>query len=259
MCGCVVRTQYNTLHIHSLYPVLGSTSFMTMGCVIFGDFRFIRWFYGEIGLISLQFIHGIRTLRSLCDYVQNKPTILCGVSCRNIQMKYFSFWFSSSSSSYQDGKKKQLNIVRVITFFKWWFGFLNSLTQNIIFSFLWMTFPQRNVQLPLRTKPFSLQNTYVSPIYSLILYIHIHWMNDACCHCYLQYLLFFFTELMMCLFTKEYIKWDIVRLWHSTNLKFQLKSNDFMFSVFLFSFVLPSNPDKNVYILVGPIHCGSIT
>lgn len=199
MCGCIVRTQYNTLHIHSLYPVLGSTSFMTMGCVIFGDFRFIRWFYGEIGLISLRFIHGICTLRSLCDYIQNKPTFLCDVSCRNIQMKYFSF---SSSSSYQDGKKKQLNIVRVITFFKWWFGFLDSLTQkhNIFFSLDDISPEKCSIAYANKAIFFA---KYICFAYIFAHFVHTYPLDGACCHCYLQYLLSFFPQSLWCVYLQK--------------------------------------------------------
>lgn len=157
-------TQHST-HIHSLYPVLGSTSFMTMGCVIFGDFRFIRWFYCEIGLISIQYIHGIRYVAYAMRLYTKTSQNFYVFHVETFKWNNFSFCIFFSLLRTKMVKKEESNIVRVIMFFKWWFGFWIHSRRNVIFSFLLDDISPEKFSIAIANKPFSLQNTYVSAIY----------------------------------------------------------------------------------------------
>lgn len=112
------------------------------------------------------------TLRMLCDYVQNKRTFLprCFIS------KHFFFTFGAFSSTPYRIKmaKTKPNVyvccVRsegdyIFQMMVSVFGFTHAETEHKFFFFGWH-FPREISDCFYANKPFSLRDTYVSPIYS---------------------------------------------------------------------------------------------
>lgn len=82
----------------TLSGVFSSTSFVAMGRVIVHDFRFIRWFYCAIGFFHI----------NIC-------------ACILFSLYTLRLYASQLKQSYKSANF--FYFARVITFFKWWFGF----------------------------------------------------------------------------------------------------------------------------------------
>lgn len=110
------------------------------------------------------------TLRMLCDYVQNKRTFLprCFISKQLFSLLVL-FLLLRIVSRWQKRNPMSMCVVyaaRVI--FQMMvsvFGFTHAETEHKFFFFGWH-FPREISDCFYANKPFSLRNTYVSPIYS---------------------------------------------------------------------------------------------
>lgn len=155
------------------------------------------------------------TLRMLCDYVPSRPTFLprCFMSKHSNEILFLFGAFSTSLHRIKMAQTKP-NIYKCVYAVWGWlrfsndgdgvsvFGFTHAETEHNFLFFGWH-FPREISDCFYANRPFSLRNTYASPIYSARFSAMYMLVAIVICSIWLSV---FFTELMMCLFTNVYIK-----------------------------------------------------